>query len=933
VIAFVHRRLSRRLFMLFVLSALLPLAVLAILSVSQVRTLLIQQGDARLAALAKTYGMTLFERLLLASDVGIAAASASGPTPADDALARRTFSWIAAVRNGGVRKVMGQAEIPALPATVLSHIAYGKPAVFVPDESHPRVLVVAPLDTEGRAMMVGELLPQYIWGPDDELPAATSFCVVEDTTLRVLYCSAPMPQPAFSAAEAASHASFGAATWRWEGEMFTSRAWSQFLRAAFGTSDWIVLATQPQSHQIARAREFTADYIPVALLALLLATWFTLRQSRNILDPLGKLAARAREISRNEFGTRLAIKRDDEFGELGTAFDQMSDKLGRQIASLTALSEIDRLILSTQDIAQIVRAVLHRVAEVLAAEQVSITLFDPDNPEHARTYFRPPQAADSMSMNRHEAAAAERLELERDPRARTVAIGEPPFRTYLDPMREAGLSTAYLQPIVPRGEPCGVLALGYRGDAQPSDEDRQQARELADRLAVAVSSAWREEQLYVQAHFDALTGLPNRLLFEDRLEREIARSEREGGRFALLFVDLDHFKNVNDSFGHGAGDVILRESARRIARCVREADTVSRLGGDEFTVLLTRLSSPQEAFLIGEAVIAALSGEFSVGEQRCFLSASIGIASYPGDGASAAVLLKSADTAMYRAKASGRSQVVFFEERMNAEAVARLTLDRDLRAAIDRGELQLHYQPQLELRTGAVRGAEALVRWNHPVQGPIPPLSFVPLAEESGFIDVLGRWVIQQASRQLRAWRDSGLPIERISVNVSPRQFRKRNLVEYFAQCVAEEGIDPAGLEIEVTEGLLLERSEAVERMLGELALAGHPIALDAFGTGFSSMAYLTRFPVHTIKIDKVFIQDLADRGEPEAIVTAIIAMSHALGKKVIAEGVETAAQAESLRRLQCDEVQGFLVARALPPAEFEAFCRARSPVLAPVQA
>ena len=922
--SFVRARLSRRLFMLFMLSAFLPLAALAILSVSQVRGLLIQQGEARLASMAKTYGMTLFERLLLASDVGIAAASATGPAPADDALARRTFAWIAAVRNGGVRTVMGHPSVPALTPAVLAHVAYGKPAVFVPDESHPRILVAAPLDPEGRSMMVGELLPQYIWGPEDELPAATAFCVIEDTALRILYCSSPMPQAAFGAAEAASHSSFGAATWRWEGELYTSRAWSQFLRAAFGTPDWIVLATQPQSHQLSRAAEFTSIYIPVALVAVLLATWFTLRQSRNILQPVEKLAERARAIARNDFAGRLALRRDDEFGELGTAFDQMSDKLGRQIASLTALSEIDRLILSTQDVAQIVRAVLHRVVEFVAADQVSVTLFDPENPEHARTYFRPPQANDSMSMSRHEAAGAERLELEGDFRPRTVAISAARLPCYLEPMRDAGLGMAYLQPIVSRGEPCGVLVLGYRGEAEPSDEDRQQARELADRLAVAVSSAWREEQLYVQAHFDALTALPNRLLFEDRLEREIARSEREGVRFALLFVDLDHFKHVNDSFGHGAGDVILREAARRIARCVRETDTVSRLGGDEFTVLVTGLGNPQEAFLIGEAMIAALSGEFTVGEQRCFLSASIGIASYPGDGASAAVLLKSADTAMYRAKAAGRSQVIFFEERMNAEAVARLTLDRDLRAAIERGELILHYQPQLDLRTGRIRGAEALVRWNHPVHGSIAPLRFIPLAEESGFIDPLGRWVVQQACRQFREWRDAGIALERIAVNVSPRQFRKRTLVDHFAQCVAREGIDPSHLEIEVTEGLLMERSEAVEQMLGQLAAAGHPIALDDFGTGFSSMSYLKRFPVNTIKIDRVFVQDIGERGEAEAIVAAIIAMSHALGKSVIAEGVETAAQSAVLQRLQCDEIQGFLVGRALPPEEFETFYRGR---------
>jgi EAL domain-containing protein (putative c-di-GMP-specific phosphodiesterase class I) len=285
---------------------------------------------------------------------------------------------------------------------------------------------------------------------------------------------------------------------------------------------------------------------------------------------------------------------------------------------------------------------------------------------------------------------------------------------------------------------------------------------------------------------------------------------------------------------------------------------------------------------------------------------------------------------MYRAKAAGRSLVVFFEERMNAEAVARLTLDRDLRAAIERGELALHYQPQLDLRSGRVRGAEALLRWNHPTHGPIAPLRFIPLAEESGFIETLGRWVVQQACRQLREWSEAGIEIERVAVNVSPRQFRKRTLVDHFAQCVAQEGIAASQLEIEVTEGLLMERSESVEQMLGQLAAAGHPIALDDFGTGFSSMSYLRRFPVNTIKIDRVFVNDIGERGEAEAIVSAIIAMSHALGKGVIAEGVETPAQAAILRQLQCDEIQGFHVARALPPAEFEAFFRARQNVPAP---
>jgi EAL domain-containing protein (putative c-di-GMP-specific phosphodiesterase class I) len=277
---------------------------------------------------------------------------------------------------------------------------------------------------------------------------------------------------------------------------------------------------------------------------------------------------------------------------------------------------------------------------------------------------------------------------------------------------------------------------------------------------------------------------------------------------------------------------------------------------------------------------------------------------------------------MYRAKANGRSQAMFFEERMNSEAVARLTLDRDLRAAIERGELVLHYQPQMETRTGSVRGVEALVRWNHPVHGTIPPLRFIPLAEESGFIETLGRWTLQTACQQLREWQEKGIDVTRVAVNVSPRQFRRRSLSAFIAECVRKAGLPPASLEIEITEGLLMDRGEEVEGVLQELAQAGHQISLDDFGTGFSSMSYLRRFAVHTIKIDRVFIEGLDQGGDSLPIVEAIIAMSHALGKTVIAEGVETEKQLEILRQLECDEVQGFLISRALPADEFARFFR-----------
>ena len=928
---FFRTRVSRRLFALFVLSAFLPLAAIAFLSLSQVRSLLLQQGEQRLSAMAKTYGMTLFERLLLASDVAEAAAESPASAASESSMAARTFSDLAELAPGGTVKLFGQPPQVVLSAEARSRVESGRPVVLVAGEGdHARILLVSRVAQRPGSIVVGELRPAAFWGPEDELPAATNFCVMEEGSKRILFCSQPVPPGVLQPLRIEGRAGFVSTSWTQEGETYRARAWSQFLRAGFGTPDWIVIASQPEQHQLAHVLEFRRIYIPVVAVTLLLVTWLTVRQTRSITAPVALLAARARGIANNDFETRLALKREDEFGQLADSVDQMSQRLGRQFASLNALAEIDRLILSTQDTAQVVRTVLHRLGAAIPADLVSITLFDQDNSDHARTFFAPPEERESMTMERHPVAAHECAALDVDSRSKWVTLDERnALPSYLAHCARYGITSIYVQPIVWQGAVRGALSLGYREATVVSEDERQQARELSDRVAVAVSSAWRDEQLYQQSYFDPLTGLPNRLLFKDRLEREIVRSQRERIGFAVLYVDLDHFKNVNDSFGHGVGDKVLREAARRVERCVRESDTVSRLGGDEFTVLLTRIGHPQEAWLLAETVVGALSQEFNLGEQQCFLSASVGISSYPADGASADELLKSADTAMYRAKAAGRAQAIFFEEKMNREAVARVTLDRDLRAAIERGELVLHYQPQVEVRSGLIRGAEALLRWNHPKHGLVSPLRFIPLAEESGFIEQIGRWTLERTCAQMKDWRARGLGLERISVNVSPRQFRKRGLDEFIRHTVHAAGLPPECIEIEITEGLLIERGEAVEGVLRALAEMGHRIALDDFGTGFSSMAYLQRFPVHTIKIDRVFIERLERSSENEAIVAAIIAMSHALGKTVVAEGVETPAQLAMLRKLDCDEIQGFLVSPGLPAAAFEELLAARSEAVA----
>jgi diguanylate cyclase (GGDEF)-like protein len=916
---------ARRLFLLFVLSALLPLALIAALSLGEVRSLLLQQGEQRLAATAKAYGMTLYERMLVAADVALSAAERGGVDLAQDDLAHRTFRWLALLdSSGATQPLMGRpTSPPALGAEARERVAKRKPVIALvraPGEVHVVLAVARP--GAGGAMVMGEVSPEYLWGSADEIAAATDFCIVEDVSGAVLHCTAPL-EPAAEREMLRSRSHLAAARWERGNEVWRGIAWAQFMRAGFGTPDWVVIASQPERYQMRRAIQFGRLYVPVVVLALLLVSWLTIRQASHIVGPLARLAERARGVAQNDFKTRMDLARDDEFGELAAAFDTMSQKLGRQFASLKALSEIDRLILSTVDSAQIIRTVLHRLASAVRADAVTVTLLEHDNADHARTYFRSAQDDGSPEMDRHAIDSRARADLEGATAGQWVALakGGP---AYLARLAEDGASTAYVQPVVWRGTLCGARALGYRGSSSLDEEERQHARELADRVAVAVSSAWRDEQLYLQAHFDALTGLPNRLLFKDRLGQEIARSQREGLRFGLLFIDLDHFKTVNDSFGHTTGDAVLREAARRISRCVRTTDTVSRLGGDEFTVMLTNLHHAQEAWVIAESVVESLSREFQVNGEQCFLSASVGIASFPEDGASAEELLKSADTAMYRAKASGRSQAVYFEERMNAEAVARLTLDRDLRTAIEQGQLELHYQPKLELASGRILGAEALVRWRHPVHGLITPDRFIPLAEESGYIEQLGHWTLGEACRQMRRWRDDGLALENISVNVSPRQFRRRGLLEFIRDCVDRHGLAPESIGIEITEGLLMERSQSTEELLRRLSAMGHRIALDDFGTGFSSMAYLKRYPVVEIKVDRVFIEGLEPGADSEAIVAAIIAMSHALGKTVVAEGVERPEQLALLGRMGCDHVQGFLVSAALPALDFEALARAR---------
>ncbi len=439
-------------------------------------------------------------------------------------------------------------------------------------------------------------------------------------------------------------------------------------------------------------------------------------------------------------------------------------------------------------------------------------------------------------------------------------------------------------------------------------EDEREAAELA---AVEI------EHL---AYHDALTGLPNRPLFMDRLIIALAQASRAHQKLAVFFLDLDRFKDINDSLGHTTGDALLKAVAERVRRCVREGDTVARFGGDEFTLMIPRIENIEDAAKIAQKIIETLKIPFIIGERELFVTTSIGVSISPGDGSDPETLVRNADTAMYRAKDQGRDNYQLYAPAMNARALERLALENLLRKAVGQNELVLFYQPQVDARTRAVIGVEALIRWRHPELGLLSPAIFIGVAESSGLIVPIGEWIMRTACRQIKLWQRRIDHDIRVSVNLSARQFQQPDLVDMIRSAIEDAGIQPSSLEVEITESNAMQNAENTMYTLRELKSLGVRISMDDFGTGYSSLNYLKRFPIDTLKLDKSFVKDVNTDPSDAAIVSAVIRMAHSLKLEVVAEGVERDEQLEFLVRENCDTIQGFLFSQPLPVEQLESF-------------
>jgi diguanylate cyclase (GGDEF)-like protein len=609
----------------------------------------------------------------------------------------------------------------------------------------------------------------------------------------------------------------------------------------------------------------------------------------------------------------------DEFEKRETAL--LIDALRERQALLERLSELQRAIVRRTALPEVLELLADRLAESLGDEVlVAIRLLDPEDGERARLVT---SLGASQSL----------LERWRDARPvhllsrQAIAEGEPQLLQAADPagaeaeFAAPDVRSAIVAPLFERGEVAGSLAVGRAGGGRPFDHhDEAIVTAFAEHGSLALNDARAAQETMHQAFHDALTGLPNRVLFGDRLGHAIARTAREDAPLAVLFCDLDGFKTVNDSLGHAAGDRLLRAAGRRIEGSLRPADTVARFGGDEFAILLEDMEAAGDATAAAKRVLDELAAPFEIEGREIFLTASIGIAT-PAEGEEPAAVIRNADLAMYRAKGRGKGRFEVFEPGMHAEVVRRMELELDLKRAIEREQIIVHYQPIFDLPSGEVAGLEALMRWDHPTAGLIQPADFIPIAEESGQIAALGRFVLREACRRLALWRARYPAYEwlYVSVNVSGVQLREPGFLDEVDAALRAAELDPSHLMIEMTETVLMEDSEQSKAMLEALRAMGVRLAIDDFGTGYSSLEYLDRLSIDALKIAKPFVDRLGAGPGSDAIPRAIADLAEIFGLVVIAEGIEQAEQTTQLVGLGCRFGQGNALAPALPPEEADA--------------
>ena len=934
-------RFGLRLLALYVLCSLFPTVILAYISLGAASRQLERQGVERLRQTAGILRAAILKRAdLVADDLAgvpdsVMPCSTGSPAgPACDGSLLYGVSGLTLHRpdRSPVAIFGDPVPLPALGETERADLSAGR-SVLLDRRDGQDLAVLLLRRTRSGNLLAGRLVADYLWGARAETPLTSSmvFHVVDDSS-RLVSTDAPDDGATFPDGTGLGTATAGPRALVWKSGLARFLAVAGPILPSPGVSAprWTVIVSDSLDAVLAPMEDFKRSFLVVALLGIGVAAFLAISQLKRSLSPLRALHMGTRRLADQMFSEPVVVTSGDEFAELAASFNTMSDQIARQFATEKASAAIDRAILSSVETREIVLAALCGVRQASRSDGVAIALVDRLDPAAITAYHL--ASNETLVIDRirpgQTMAADSRPPIPADMEDLIVPAASAP--SWLPQRLLVGVPQVLLLPLRSQGVVQGCIAIADNAGPGPKDELGPRLVRIAGQTALALANARMVEQIFHLAFFDNLTGLPNRVSFKRRLTDELSRIG-EGGRLAVFFLDLDHFSRINDTLGHKTGDRLIQEVAHRLESCCRihapDAAMVARLGGDEFTVLLPEGAGPSKATDLAEAILECLREMFTLEGHETFVSASIGIALAPADGADLECLLKNADSAMYHAKRQGRGRFALYATSQGASMSKRLRLENHLRKALDAGEFDVAYQPIADVATGRIVAAEALIRWNHPEWGVVPPAEFIPVCEESGLIGAIGEWMLNAVCRQLRSWESKGIPIVPVAVNLSPGQFRNGRIVETIQRALDDSGLNPQYLGLELTESVLMEGASDTLKTLHALAAMGMSLAIDDFGTGYSSLSYLKQFPAHSVKIDRSFIRDVITNPDDVAITSAIVSMGKALNLRIVAEGVEGIEQLDLLRRLGCDRVQGYLIGRPAPADRFIAYLNPAGPV------
>ncbi len=887
------------------LAATVPIALLGASTYDTLNEHFASQTQRQRAQATKYAGLALLDNLLVARTV-LGVFARTGEADKESLIGNRRGRVLVSVAGGTLdgQLLAGDPQLwqqwrraeafewPMSEGTSVARLVMSDQAdVF----GSPRALMAVRLPEQPQRIWVGAVDTAYLFGELAADATGERICVL-DARDRLLFC----PTPELLSGQRATRAD-GIQAW--------AVSWNLFLRSDFGADDWTLVNLSPARDGLVPGGMSLAKMILLGTVAtVLIVIVLSLVQVRRTMVPLEQLTTGTRRMSQHDYTVRVPQDADDEFGELARSFNEMAQRIGSQVAAMQIQSSIDREILGGINLERILQQVARRVAQLLPDTEVAVIEFDRTTQSLARVH-RPQGPVGIVSLPRTE------LEGPVDPPNDNWRPDGPAPAWAARVLRQPASQVQLLR--ARSGEELLALILIAAGrGAQASGEVMREIAELRDRVGVALASADRERRLVERASTDGLTGLANRAGLLEHLATRLSGDQVRP--CSLLFIDLDRFKEVNDTLGHQAGDEVLRAVAERLRTVAPAEALVSRPSGDEFVIVVD--GSRADAEQVARAIVSQIAAPISLGARVITVGASVGIARHPDHAGTAADLLRRADVAMYRVKARGGNGTNWFEETRNEQVTNQASMRSDLRGALVRGEFELHYQPRVGADTGRMRSAEALLRWRHRTLGLVAPDRFIDLLEEGGQIDDVGLWAIGSACWQLVDWRAEGIVLDAVAVNVSTRQLHAPDFAARVIEILQRCALPASSLELEITESVFMGEAVAAIAQLQALHDAGVRLALDDFGTGYSSLSYLHKLPISTLKVDRSFVADLDVRDRALALTRSIVALARALHLQVVAEGVETPRQAELLRGLGCDELQGYLYSRPLPADQLAAY-------------